>query len=554
MKAGGAVDASWQATRQNVELVRSGWHSFHSGIPAPDGVRPPVLRSWERSLHAGLSPAHRPGGEVWSDARLQDALSRNATLITAAGPVMNDLQHALAESDQVLVLCDPAARVLLVDGPSAARAAAETIGLAPGSDWHERISGTNAMGTALAEQAGVTIFATEHYVQHLHLWSCVAAPIRHPATGEVLGIFDLSGRFMTITSHTEMAVMGAVRAIAARLAFLEATRGHHAFHAATSGSQHESGPVQSSRPPALPADGLVGANPAWLAALERAARVARTDSTVLISGETGTGKEVLARAIHRASPRAGGPFVAINCGALPPNLILSELFGYVAGAFTGASPKGAPGKVEAANGGTLFLDEVSELPHEAQVSLLRVLQEREVVRIGSHHPTPVNVRVIAASNRPLTDLVSQHVFRQDLYYRINVVPIHLPPLRERREDILPLLEHGYRRLGAEPPALSLTSCERLTGYNWPGNVRELLNLAEQAHALGEDPAGLLPMAPLARPSLPTLGDSGEEERIRHALANADGNAAAAARALGMSRSTLYRKLELYDIRLGRQVR
>jgi sigma-54 dependent transcriptional regulator, acetoin dehydrogenase operon transcriptional activator AcoR len=551
MKAGGAVDASWQGIRQNVELVRSGWHSFHSGIPAPSGVRAAVLRSWERSLQAGLSPVHVPGGEVWSATRLQDAHARNASLIAAAGPIMNDLQHVLEGNDQVLVLCDAAARVLLVDGPSSARAAAETIGLSPGSDWHERISGTNAMGTALAEGTEVTIFATEHYVQNLHLWSCVAAPIRHPATGEMLGIFDLSGRFMTITPHTEMAVLGAVRAIEARLAVLEATRAQVRPATRTTGRP----PAHATTPAtASPANGLVGANPAWLAALERATRVARTDSTVLISGETGTGKEVLARAIHRASPRAAGPFVAINCGAMPPNLILSELFGYVAGAFTGASPKGAPGKVEAANGGTLFLDEVSELPPEAQVSLLRVLQEREVVRIGSHHPTPVNVRVIAASNRTLTDLVSQNVFRQDLYYRINVVPLHLPPLRERREDILPLLEHGYRRLGAEPPALSLASCERLTAYDWPGNVRELLNLAEQAQALGEDPADLLPMAPLARPSLATLGDPGEEERIRDALAIACGNAAAAARALGMSRSTLYRKLELYDIRLGRQVK
>ncbi|HYF91116.1 MAG TPA: sigma-54-dependent Fis family transcriptional regulator [Symbiobacteriaceae bacterium] len=627
------MQAPWEAIHRNVELVRTGWNSFHRGLTPVAGVRPAVLRSWERSLGAGLAPGQACGGSVWSGARLAEARTLGADLVAAAMPVMDDLQRLLTGSGQVLTLCDGAARVLMVSGEPGALRDAEGIGLVPGSDWHERCSGTNAMGTALAEGAGVTVYATEHYVEHLHHWSCVAAPIRHPVSREIQGILDLSGRIMTVNAHTEMAVTGAVRAIEARLAFLEATHRHALMEAfadrlsearqavlcvvdrfgfllrtagrelpqapdrdfwrramaqvCRTGSEHRAEfeqpdgrramalfrPVEQNgcvigalvevcRPvssaaaaaPVLTAEGLVGSNASWRSALERAAKVARLESTVLITGETGTGKEVLARAIHRASPRAAGPFVAINCGAIAPHLVSSELFGYVGGAFTGANPKGATGKVEAAQGGTLFLDEVGELPPEAQVSLLRVLQEREVVRIGSHRPTPVNVRIVAATNRDLSELAGKGAFRQDLFFRLSVVPLRLPPLRERREDILPLVEFGFRRLGAEAPALSLASCERLTAYEWPGNVRELLNLVEQAAALDEDPADLLPLAPLSATGSAGLGDAGEEERIRRALHSAGGNAAAAARMLGMSRSTLYRKLELYEIRLGRQIR
>lgn len=626
------MEAPWDAIRGNVELVRSGWNSFHRGVTPSDGVRLPVLRSWHRSHQAGLQPSQATGGAIWSLSRLEEAYSANAALVTAAGPVMDQLKLLLSGSGQVLVLCDADARVLLASGESGALRDAEGIGLMPGSDWNELRSGTNAMGTALAEATGVTIYATEHYMEHLHLWSCVAAPIRHPVTGQIQGILDLSGRFMTVNVHTEMAVTSAIQAIESRLAFLEATNRHALLEAYTdrlaqtrhatlgvvdrfgcllrttgrdmpetpdpqfwhrgvsqaclTGTEHRAelwqldgrrasvlfqpirqcgnvigALVEVSHPaaavrqaPAFATNGLVGTNPVWLSALDRAAKVARTDSTVLLSGETGTGKEVLARAIHKASSRASGPFVPINSGAIPTHLVASELFGYVGGAFTGANPRGSAGKVEAAGGGTLFLDEVGELPPEAQVSLLRVLQEREVVRVGSHHPIPVNIRLVAATNRDLSEMVAKGLFRADLFFRLSVVPLRLPPLRERREDILPLLEFGYQRLGARAPELGLASCERLTAYDWPGNVRELLNLVEQAIALDEDPAALLPLAPLPGKGALTLGEPGEEERIRRALEAAGGNAAATARALGMSRSTLYRKLELYDIRLGRQVR
>ncbi len=314
--------------------------------------------------------------------------------------------------------------------------------------------------------------------------------------------------------------------------------------------------IQEARTPSCsgqdPFSGLIGCDPRWLRALTRARKAARTSATVLSTGETGSGTELVARAIHAASDRADGPFIAINAGTLLPDLLASELFGYEPGMFTGGHPKGRTGLIQSADGGTLFLDEVSELPYEAQVALLRTLQEGEVLRVGGHRPIPVDVRVVAATNRDLKEMVRQGKFRQDLYYRLSVIPVHLPPLRERPRDIIPLVVHGYQRLGRPVPRLPLSSWRQLCRYDWPGNVRELLNLVQLAVTLDEDPAELLPLPPLPR-SKAEPGPEGEEAAIREALDHCGGNVSAAARALGMSRSTLYRKLELYGIRLRRQV-
>ncbi len=617
---------AWEHTRDHVDEIRRHWQAFRRGAGTDLPVRSPIYQSWERCRSSGV-PEYpgRPAFTTTAGRSLQRALAAHQDLIDAAAPVLSDLKELIRQTGQVLVLCGPQAEALLVEGDTSARRMAERINLVPGSDWSEVASGTNAMGTALAEARHVTVFAAEHYLEDLHSWACVAAPIYHPITGQALGVLDLSGRSMVINQHTELAVLGAARAIQARLAAREAAL-HEALLSAFADQiaarrrggalgvidrnglllrfagmtpppgQSWSRPVQrllsgedqvsedaafarltyrpvrqdgevigalveAARPamamPTLraesPLPGLVGSDPHWLAAMERAAKGARTESTILLTGETGTGKEVVARAIHEASPRAQGPFVGVNCGALSPNLTTSQLFGYVGGAFTGANPRGQIGLFELADHGTLFLDEVSELTPEAQVSLLRVLQEREVVRVGSQHPLKVDLRVIAASNRDLQQMVREGQFRSDLYFRLNVFPVALPPLRERPQDIARLVAHGYSRLGAEPVPLPPTSWQRLLQHSWPGNVRELLNLIEQAVALDEDPADLLPLPSL--PTTPTIAipESDEAEQIRRALDAAGGNAAAAARELGMSRSTLYRKLELYGIRLKRQV-
>ncbi len=293
-------------------------------------------------------------------------------------------------------------------------------------------------------------------------------------------------------------------------------------------------------------------SPAFTRVIELATRIAHFDSSVLITGESGVGKEVVARLIHARSTRAKGPFLAINCDALPETLLDSELFGYKAGAFTGAVSDHA-GLFEAAAGGTLFLDEIGEISHASQVKLLRVLQEREIRRVGENRSRPVDVRVLAATNRNLETGMTEGRFRDDLYYRLRVIEIAIPPLRERKEDILPLARFFVDRFKTKLklPSLRLSAevIGYLTGYPWPGNVRELENAIEHAAILSRDgrltpdllPPGIVHQA--MRPGR-TLGkrslDEVEREHIEAVLRQTDGRLREAAAILGISTATLWR--------------
>ena len=307
---------------------------------------------------------------------------------------------------------------------------------------------------------------------------------------------------------------------------------------------------------------MIGHDGALSVPVKLARKAASSDITTLITGETGTGKEVLARAIHGEGTRSGKPFVAVNCGAIPKELVESTLFGHKKGAFTGAVDD-APGKFREADGGTLFLDEVGELSADAQVKLLRALQQREVEPVGAAKSMPVNVRVIAATHRSLSHEVKNGDFREDLYYRLNVFPIHLPPLRERRGDILALAEHFLTHYAAleKKGALTLSTEARawMKRHDWPGNVRELENRLYRAVLMCEgsavgpeafDEPGLLsvqeasaPLLPFHRPdgSLLTLEEI-EQAAFAAALAHTGGNVTRAAVALGIGKSTLYRRL------------
>jgi DNA-binding NtrC family response regulator len=326
---------------------------------------------------------------------------------------------------------------------------------------------------------------------------------------------------------------------------------------------------------AVQSGGVVGTSRSWCTVVAQAAKVAPAHTTVLLTGESGTGKEVVARLIHGASRRAEGPFVALNCAALPEALLESELFGYEKGAFTGAVSARA-GRLEQAAGGTLFLDEVGEMSPAVQAKVLRVLQEREFQRLGGIRTLKADVRVIAATNRDLQAAMSRGAFREDLFYRLHVFAIHLPPLRERKEDILPLLEHFVRELGPvvlgrAAAGISREAREDLLAYAWPGNVRELRNAVERALILCEggliNPEHLPWHAPAARnaprplppppaPGDPVVGDfpaSGvdleavERTLIERALTQAGQNKSKAARLLGLTRTKLYSRMQRFGL-------
>jgi transcriptional regulator with GAF, ATPase, and Fis domain len=317
---------------------------------------------------------------------------------------------------------------------------------------------------------------------------------------------------------------------------------------------------------------VIGSAPGWRRALTQAAQAAPTDTTVLLLGESGTGKEVVARFVHGASRRASGPFVALNCAALPEHLLEAELFGYERGAFTGAT-QGKPGQIELAAGGTLFLDEVAEMSPGAQAKFLRVLQEREFQRLGGTRVLKTDARIVAATNRDLARAIATGQFREDLYYRLNVFSLRLPPLRDRREDLLPLAEAFLsdvgRSLGRPPAGVSREARQALVEYHWPGNVRELRNVIERAAILadggliaaehlalhvGAPPPPVAPQAPSRADAAPPVesaptGELGTVERamIEQALKDARFNKSAAAKRLGLSRAQLYVRLKRHGL-------
>ncbi|GBD94704.1 transcriptional regulatory protein ZraR [bacterium BMS3Abin05] len=302
---------------------------------------------------------------------------------------------------------------------------------------------------------------------------------------------------------------------------------------------------------------LVGRSPVMETLIQMATRVALSDSTVFIFGESGTGKELLARAIHVNSPRKNGPFVTVNCPSIPEQLIESELFGHVKGAFTGAM-KDRQGKFEMANGGTLFLDEIGDLKVDLQAKLLRVLQEREIERVGENRPISVDVRIVAATNKNLDQMVAEGSFREDLYYRLRVLPIEIPPLRERREDIVPLVHHFIQKHGngvkykIDPDVLTF-----LEAYDWPGNVRELENVIERVIVLSPDQRissnllaqevrtgkGTRAFSAVPRETLPEI----EKQAIENALQKSHGNKTRAAEFLGIPRHVLLYRMKKYEV-------
>jgi transcriptional regulator with PAS, ATPase and Fis domain len=307
--------------------------------------------------------------------------------------------------------------------------------------------------------------------------------------------------------------------------------------------------------------GILGKSPGMQSVYELIENVAMTESPVMIHGESGTGKELVARAIHEVSPRRDSPFIKVNCAALNENLLESELFGHTKGAYTGAD-RTRIGRFEAAHGGSIFLDEIGDIPLSTQVKLLRVLEEKEIERVGDHKPIKVDVRIISATNKNLDKLIAEEAFREDLYFRVSVFPINCPSLRERKSDIPMIVQEfirqnnaktGKKILGLAPEAL-----EKLTAYTWPGNVRELRNTIEYAFVLCSSGgigirhlppkvAGVNPVCP--EPATGPSLNVREKENLLAVLRKTGGNQSEAARILGVSRVTVWKRIKKYGINL-----
>lgn len=601
-----------------------------------------LARSWQRSLAAGLSPIGRlAGSDNLSAPELQRSLARNHDLVSHSRPVMEYLFEQVRHSHSMVILADSRGVLMHTLGDMDFLGKAERVALMSGACWHEQHRGTNAIGTALAEADGVEINGAEHFLERNSFLTCAASPIVS-ATGELLGILDISGDQRSRHPHTLGLVNTAARMIENRLV-ADACRRHIRLHlhsrpegigSVAEGivALSEDGWIIGANRNALQLLGLatadIGATPIyraldlpleqiltlakrrpqqpillhrhngtpvygqvhaeqralissatvkpvspsgdalsrldtgdhqWRSAADKARRVAGKPIPLLLHGESGVGKELFARGVHDISPQRAGPFVAINCAALPENLIEAELFGYAPGAFTGARKEGMVGRLREADGGTLFLDEIGDMPLGMQTRLLRVLQERQVTPLGGGQAIPVNFALICATHHNLREASENGRFRSDLYYRINGLTLNLPALRSRSDfpaltdkllqELLP--EHG---LHLAPELLGA-----FAAYRWPGNLRQYANILRTAVAMldeGEQriewrhlPDDLIDdleeakSRPAAGPASPANLAEISRSAIQNALENSRGNLSAAARQLGISRQTLYRKLK-----------
>lgn len=624
--------------------MESAWRDFING--KENVVAEPLIsRSWHRSKDFMVSHEKVSSNDILPANLLRERYAHNEDLVRAAKTVLPLMFNFLQGRNYLVLLSDYTGYVLETLGDSPFLTKAQTVHLSPGANWREDVKGTNAIGTALAENIPLKILGSDHFVRENHFLACWAAPI-HDSQGKQLGVLDITGAAGKAGERLLDIVIMGTRMIEYNLRLIELERGYQIYrdglkHAGTLLIQGDikidsHGLITAITPAGLNFLGrkredilghFVGEvfqNKMWRAyepisdisipmvtplpnesysgslwvgnseasrkVLQRAAKVASTSSSVLVQGESGTGKEIIARHIHLLSPRRDKPFVPLNCAALPDSLMESELFGYVDGAFTGAKRGGQPGKFEIAQGGTIFLDEIGDISPNVQVALLRVLQEKEVYRIGATKAQTLDVRVIAATNKDLAKLVAEGKFRLDLYYRLKVVTVDLPSLRERPEDIYDLIPHFVAKcsasMGKSPLQVVPEVYSCLLSYAWPGNVRELENCIEGMVALADGPVLTISDLPpelcvpeptegkttlkvndlsngslnsgqvisVFKPEVPENLESSSgllqeqtREVILKALKRTGGKIAPAARLLGIGRNTLYRKIKELDI-------
>ncbi|WP_042886058.1 sigma-54-dependent Fis family transcriptional regulator [Cupriavidus necator] len=632
-----------------------------------------IAQAHQRSAAYGLRPYESPDFCPVLQSELKTRIERSQSLFTYALPVMETLYDQIVNTQSMVILTDADGLILHSLGDDDFLARADKVALRPGADWSEARRGTNAIGTALAEDRATLVHGADHFLEANQFLTCSCMTILDPY-GKTVGALDVTGDQRGFHKHTMALVRMSAQMIENQLfgnafrdmicirfhsraeflgtlvegivsftpggRFLSANRSGqfqlglsngalqaHTFsslfglsmsqlfdavRAAQAGTvqlQLPSGVKVSARvesktsPAGVAARGAypvhaddrdtpivprsLAADPARPAGLDdldtgdaqiravitKLRKVIGKDIPVMVLGETGTGKELMARAIHADSPRHAGPFIAVNCASIPENLIESELFGYEEGAFTGARKKGGIGKMLLANGGTLFLDEIGDMPLHLQGRLLRALQERAVSPLGSSKVIHIDVSLVCATNRNLRELVANGQFREDLYYRLNGLVVRLPALRERSDlDVVAnkLLRQGQAESHAasEPPRIAAEVMELFRRYHWPGNIRQLCNLLRTARLMAEGEAEITPdhlpddflddlrerqgtaavpvtqLLPGAQPgALPARLADVEAMAIVATVKAHNGNISAAAKALGISRNTVYRKME-----------
>lgn len=696
---GSSVRATGELFEEGAQRAIGGqWARMSAGLPG-EGIpssllRPAILSSWSRSRAAGIPADLGEAPTVLEEEGLA-LTARHVDWLPLVNEVLEAQARGFIAAGNIMAVFDGDGRMLRAEGDPGALEGLAEINFAPGALWTETAAGTNGPGTALALKRPVHVVGREHFCQAWQSWHCAAAPIRDPASGEILGVIDLSGPVgagspYALTLATAFAVAleqrlsaraaqdqariltawadlvarypaDGVLAVAPDGRVLARSRVPARCGMSSVGDVEGSGSLQStsgaagigwldrsSGPPGIPRahvridgqvaqvhpvvegtrilaacivvprrttapthpgaqrarsststvrrnegrsgrggttrytlDDLVGASPGLREVRRLARACARTDLPVLLLGASGTGKELLAQGIHAAGPRASAPFIPVNCGALPRELVISELFGYVGGAFSGARNEGADGKFHAADGGTLFLDEVGELPLEAQAALLRALQEGVVTRVGAHHGEAVQVRVIAATNRDLAAGIADGTFREDLFHRLAGLTVEIPTLAERAEDIPAFLAYYLAEANASlavPRRFSPEAKQALGRYAWPGNVRELRNLVRRLVVLADGPVvGLEDLPTVVRAATAPASETGrvgpgkrhpgetepverpltrtelERQKIEAAI-TAHATMGKAAESLGITRSTLYRRMARLGLEPGRAAR
>lgn len=631
--------------------VFGAWERLHSGLDArPERVRGLIGDSWLRCKEHAVDPRLYKSPDTLNEDELWAHRSRNQTLWDMSAPLMAAARDFLSDAGSLLILTDATGLIISVEGDEGTRQRASEIALMPGAKWGELVTGTNAIGTALAVGAPIEVHGAEHFCEGIQRWTCSCAVVRDPIDHSIVGALDISGIARTYSRNSLAYVVSSAAQIEARLKEVELARRYRILEAgsAIASTAHTEGVVffdrrgfafkanshatealsrrglsvdadqplhvdgrsllsarsggalpewlagariepviergervgsvavlktdsiARSRPtrpePKAPPDpfaAILGSSPALQQVVERARLLAPARAPILLLGETGVGKELFARALHAAGLDGRGPFIAVNCAGLARDLLASELFGYAEGAFTGARKGGAEGKIEAAEGGTLFLDEIGEMPLELQGYLLRALEQHEIYRIGETQPRRVQFRLICATNRELKDEIAANRFRTDLYYRVAVATVRIPPLRERRDDIGLLAEHYLNAFadarGDGPRHFSTRAKTALHDYPWPGNVRELRNVIEAIGLISREPVvewsalpdelkvSALPRATANKPATAGPLFDAETEAIRAALEAEAGNLTRAARRLGIAKSTLYAKLKAHAL-------